>query len=186
MNMLGVILAGGKSTRMKQDKALLPIGGVSLLRIQFKKLEALLGKGHVLVSGDRPEYPHIRDIEAGLGPLEGLRSVLHHLLKNNRNHSLLVVPVDMPLLTEDILKKLFQIKCDCPITKFSGQQLPFIINNLSTVFKSIEDIKASKETGRRNSFKNLFNELAVNEIEPELKSFFANLNTPEDWNAAIH
>lgn len=186
MNMIGVILAGGKSTRMKQDKALLSFGGVSLLHSQFKKLETLLGEDQVIVSGDRPNYPHVRDIEVGLGPLEGLRSVLHYLLKNNRKESLLVVPVDMPFLTEDILRRLGQTKANQPITKFKGQQLPFVINNLGVVFKSIEEIKTTEKTGHRNSFKSLFNKIVVNEIEPEAEIFFTNLNTPEDWNAAIH
>lgn len=186
MKTLGVILAGGKSTRMKQDKALLPVGGVSLLHSQFKKLVALLGEGHVIVSGDRPEYPHVKDIEPNMGPMEGLRSVIHRLLKNKRNHTLLVVPVDMPFLTEDILRKLLHSKCDHPITKFKGQQLPFVINDLSEVIKFMEEIKTTEETCHRNSFKNLFNKLEVNEIGPEPESFFANLNTPEDWNAAIH
>jgi molybdopterin-guanine dinucleotide biosynthesis protein A len=171
---------------MKQDKALLPVGGVSLLQCQFKKLVALLGEDHVIVSGDRPEYPHVKDIEPNLGPIEGLRSVLRILLKNRRNYSLLVVPVDMPFLTEDILSKLLQAKCERPITKFKGQQLPFVIKDLSTVLKFIEKIKATEEIGHRNSFKNLFNKLEVNEIGPEPEMFFANLNTPEDWNAAIY
>ncbi len=185
MSMVGVILAGGKSTRMKQDKALLNLGGVSLLQRQFDLLEDLLGSGQVIVSGDRPPFPHLRDRDQGLGPLEGLRSVADHLLKETVMNSLLVVPVDMPFLTPLGLSRLMASSEREAVTKFKGWPLPLVIHDLSQVLKALDEVKLKATSESDLSFRQLYKKVSVQEIEAESDSFFANLNTPEDWNAAL-
>lgn len=185
MNMMGVILAGGKSTRMKQDKALLRLAGMSLLQRQFEMLERLLGKGNVIVSGDRPEYPHVKDINSCLGPLEGLRSVCDYLVIKNQLNPLLVIPIDMPFMTDNGLSRLIRFTSDKSITRFNGYQLPIVIRNPIVVLAAIEKLKVSTEKDHKNSFKNLFKKVQVQEIGPEPESFFSNINTPEEWYAAL-
>ena len=123
--MMGLILTGGKSSRMKQDKALLKLDGISLLQRQYQFLERHLGKGNVIVSGDRPEFPHVKDIEQGLGPIEGVRSVCRQLIQGEKKlNKLFVVPVDMPFLTDSGFDRLVKFGGKNVITKFAGQQLP--------------------------------------------------------------
>ncbi|HMN67748.1 MAG TPA: molybdenum cofactor guanylyltransferase [Bdellovibrionales bacterium] len=185
MSMMGVILAGGKSTRMKQDKAMLNFGGIGLLQRQFAMLESLLGRGNVIVSGDRPDYPHVKDMDSSLGPLEGLRSVSHSLLNKGQICPLLVVPVDMPFMTPHGLNRLIHAASDEPMTKFRGRTLPLVVNKPLVVFEAIEKMKAGADTARESSFKNLFKKIEVQEIEAEPEHFFANINTPEDWDATL-
>lgn len=188
MNIVGVILAGGKSTRMKQDKALLKLKSESLLQQQFAMMEDLLGEGRVVVSGDRPGFPHITDISPGLGPLEGLRSVCHHLLNQCDERSLLVVPVDMPFINEDGLRRLILHESESEVTKFSSHQLPALFCDLKRTITEIEFLMSEAQTtsSRDCSFKKLFNRLKVDDLEMnESDKFFTNLNTPEDFHAAL-
>lgn len=187
MKMVGVILAGGKSTRMKQDKALLEYKGTSLLQHQYETLESLLGKGKVIVSGDRPAFPHVKDLLCGLGPLEGLRSVCLHLLPLEMKVALLVAPVDMPFISNTGLRRLVKYKTKSDVIKFKGQQLPFVINDVAKILAVIDAIKetVSSSSGACLSFNRLFKLVHVEEIPPEKDKFFTNINTPEAWNAAI-
>lgn len=107
MNLSAVILAGGKSSRMGQDKAWLEIGGQSLLARQIK-LAHECGAEEVFISGrgdtDYSPFacPVLYDRRAEAGPLAGIRRALE---ETSSSH-LLVLAVDMPWLTPGVLKKL--------------------------------------------------------------------------------
>ncbi|MDO1529431.1 NTP transferase domain-containing protein [Fulvimonas sp. R45] len=99
---VGVVLAGGRSTRMGRDKALLDWQGRPLLE---RRLDALRASGvdDVRVSGDRPAYQGVADAQPGLGPLAGLAAVAE---ATAGEAELLVIPVDMPLLGAALLRRL--------------------------------------------------------------------------------
>ncbi len=77
-----VILAGGKSTRMKYDKQELKVGGRSLVKYTIKKLNELFEE--VTVVTNRPQLYDglkvntISDIYPGFGPISGLHTALYH------------------------------------------------------------------------------------------------------------
>ena len=187
MNMVGVILAGGKSTRMKQDKAMLKYKGTCLLQHQFENLEWHLGKGNVLVSGNRPGFPHVCDIFAELGPIEGVRSVIHYLSSVGKKDSVLIIPVDMPFISETGLRRLIEHRTNFDGTKFCGQQLPIVIHNTENFLIAIETLKNSTNPSSKGglSFNHLFRQVKMDEIPAEVDEFFANINTPEDWHATL-
>lgn len=113
------MLAGGRSSRMGRDKALLPWRGRPLLA----HMQALLhsaGAQEVLVSGDRPGHPGIVDTQPDLGPLGGLASVIAQLSDAT---TLVVVPVDMPLLSMPLLERLLAAAPQRCVT-FDAQMLP--------------------------------------------------------------
>ncbi|NJM09499.1 MAG: NTP transferase domain-containing protein [Bdellovibrionaceae bacterium] len=60
MSMVGVLLAGGKSTRMKQDKALLQLNGSSLLQHQFNFLKSISGKAMFWLVAIGQNFPTLR------------------------------------------------------------------------------------------------------------------------------
>ena len=97
----GVVLAGGRSSRMGRDKAHLAWGGQTLLAHACATLQAA-GAANVIVSGHYPECACIPDTRPGLGPLGGLASVMEAV----PDSVLLVVPVDMPLLNPALLQLL--------------------------------------------------------------------------------
>ena len=113
----GVVLAGGRSSRMGQDKARLPWQGQPLLQHMVGLLQAA-GAAQVVVSGDYPEAGGIADGTPGLGPLGGIASVARTL----PDGPLLLVPVDMPRLSAGLLAALAVQpgRCAC----FQAHMLP--------------------------------------------------------------
>lgn len=99
---IGVVLAGGQSTRMGRDKALLEWHGRPLLERQLDALRAS-GVDELRVSGDRPAYHGVVDAQPGLGPLGGLAGIAEAVAADA---DLLVIPVDMPLLGTALLRRL--------------------------------------------------------------------------------
>lgn len=99
---IGIVLAGGLSSRMGQDKALLPWGTGTLLDHMIGLLKAS-DLETVVVCGERPGYPSFPDPEPGQGP--GI-AIGHHLASLAPDAWALVVPVDMPLLTPRLIRRL--------------------------------------------------------------------------------
>lgn len=101
----GVVLAGGRSSRMGQDKAMIEIDGRTLLD---RALDAL--QPHVndlLVVGDPERYGHVGpfvfpDDVPGIGPLGGISTALHYALHDR----LIVLAVDMPNVNAALLQRL--------------------------------------------------------------------------------
>jgi molybdopterin-guanine dinucleotide biosynthesis protein A len=114
------LLAGGKSSRMGQDKATLEWEGQVLWQRQIELLESL-NPAQLLISG-RPDGPYVGsmydvifDMDNNLGPLSGLNS----LLLKCKTSRLLVLAVDMPWMTKEILEKLLSFE-DGVIPELNG------------------------------------------------------------------
>lgn len=167
----GVILAGGKSSRMGQDKATLSYKGKSLLQhIQEKFKEA--GITDIYISGDEG----VSDIVLDKGPLGGIYSVINQLPKNIK--AILIAPVDMPLVSSDLLQKLFLERKGH--THFSGHIFPLILD----VTEQVKDVlKKANNEDKSFSVKWFLSHLEISEIplRKEEEYLFANANTPEEW-----
>jgi len=96
---VGLILAGGLSSRMGADKASLVIEGRTLLQRTATALR-VVGATIVAVSGDRPGG--IPDRWPRSGPIGGIASAVEYL----PDGELLIVPVDMPRLNQSVLEPL--------------------------------------------------------------------------------
>ncbi|MFK2918840.1 molybdenum cofactor guanylyltransferase [Dyella koreensis] len=117
---IGVVLAGGLSSRMGRDKALLPWKGRPLIEHQLTVLSDA-GVDDVRVSGDRPGYHGIADAQPQAGPLGGLASIAETL---PGDVDLLVIPVDMPLLQPGLLQRLRTERPRARSLCFVGHVLP--------------------------------------------------------------
>lgn len=100
----GVVLAGGKSTRLGRDKAFVAWRGDDLLGQAVRRLRGILPE--VWVVGRDPaahalEIPWLLDEVPGLGPAGGVLTVLKRL-----GRACLVTSCDLPLLTDEILVAL--------------------------------------------------------------------------------
>ena len=102
---LGVVLAGGQSTRFGSDKALAELGGQTLLARAYDALTGFCefvvvagrdkGPGHVI-----PDWPH-----AGMGPLAGIAAALH-LAQDENYEAVLSCGVDSVNLPDNLLESL--------------------------------------------------------------------------------
>jgi molybdopterin-guanine dinucleotide biosynthesis protein A len=102
---LGVVLAGGRSSRFGSDKALAELGGHTLLALAVDALSGWCE--HVVVAGRStapaptlPDWPH-----PDMGPLGGLAAALH-LARDEGYEAVLSVGVDCVGLPDDLLGRL--------------------------------------------------------------------------------
>lgn len=102
--MNGFILAGGRSTRMGRDKALLLYVGRPLIAHAVALLKAAGLAPHIV--GPRPDLtnyaPVMEDLHPGCGPLGGIEAAL---TKSSSDWNVFI-PVDLPLLPQIFLNYL--------------------------------------------------------------------------------
>lgn len=100
-----VILAGGGSRRMGQNKALLMLNGQTMLERTLSQLSAF---DEILLSANDPSLsdklrlPCIPDTFEDHGPLSGL----HAALSATRKEALFCVPCDLPYFTAELAQSL--------------------------------------------------------------------------------
>ncbi len=97
----GYVLAGGRSSRMGRDKALLELAGKPLVEHAVLKLRRICAQVAVLSNSPELERcaPVVRDLHPGCGPMSGLDAALVHA----RHEWSLVLPVDVPFVPTAML-----------------------------------------------------------------------------------
>lgn len=107
MGITGILLAGGMSKRMGEEKGLLKIGNRFLYQYPLKVLEALCDE--ILISTCKdftiPEaYPTVCDEVDGVGPIGGI----YTCLKRSSYNLAIVLSYDLPLINADLLTYLIR------------------------------------------------------------------------------
>ena len=185
----GFVLAGGKSTRMGQDKAALTLNGRTLLEHALAALRTVCRD--VAVLGTYERYgslaPVYEDIHPGCGPLGGI----HAALSNSQTAFNLVIAVDTPFLVPDFLSYLAERALESGMV-VTTPEIDDYTQPLCTVY-SLDFLPIAERAIRSGSYKitPLFPRGKTLVIkESELKRFafgaemFENLNTPEDMDRA--
>jgi molybdopterin-guanine dinucleotide biosynthesis protein A len=118
----GVVLAGGRSSRMGRDKALIEVDGRSLLDRTLDKLDRHVSE--LLVIGEPEKYgvvgPFVvADEWPGKGPLGGLATAMRYA----SNDKLLVVGCDLPGLNDrlfEVLKEQLGYSTEAVVPRHDG------------------------------------------------------------------
>lgn len=175
---VGVVLAGGKSSRMGKDKALLEYGGRSLI----KRAERLLndaGASRVLISRNDTSNPkYLPDIYPNCGPMSGL-----HAAMMETKLPLLIVPVDMPMLTSEMLRCLIEIgvKMEASI-HYDGFALPLFLWNTPEAQKYVANCLTKPNSNKQvYSLTRFISTIGAAQITCHQQYRLINTNTPEDW-----
>ncbi|MCB9183127.1 MAG: molybdenum cofactor guanylyltransferase [Flavobacteriales bacterium] len=122
----GVVLAGGRSSRMGRDKALLELEGRTLLDRALDRIEPHVQE--LLVIGDPEKHGHvgpfvIADDVPGIGPLGGIITAMRYA----SNERLIVVACDMPNLTPaffEFLKRAYPPDASALVPACDGRPEP--------------------------------------------------------------
>ena len=168
---LGVVLAGGQSSRFGSDKALAELAGHTLL---VRAVDLLSGWcEHVVVAGREtapaptlPDWPHPH-----MGPLGGIAAALHHAADEGYT-AVLSIGVDAPDLPDDLRDLL------APAPAYLAQQ-PVIGLWPVSALAALEDILEGTGKHSMRAFAEAIGARAVNLSEEP-----ANINTPVDLAAA--
>jgi len=183
------ILAGGASSRMGTNKALLKIDGEPLITRSYQTLARLFHEV-IIVTNSPEDYAFlpcrkVPDIFPGIGSIAGLHSALHH----SATELTFVSACDMPFIEPEVIRHLCELQqegYDAVIPFSSGGQEP---------------LHAVYSTGCRVVFEKaiLDNDWKIVDILPRLKTkliswdemqsvsgavkSFLNVNTPEEYVA---
>ena len=159
----GIVLAGGRSSRMGVDKAMLDYKGRTMLD-HMRAVLLAAGIKDVFISGSYENYPCIADNGTFSGPARAISHVMQYL---HEYKGFLFVPVDMPFLDESALRAL--------LSRSSGgyyrhSPLPVFIPKMNRISKAV-------------SVQSLLDDLDIDPIEipADRVAILINTNTPEDW-----
>lgn len=186
----GFILAGGESSRMGCDKALLELKGAPLVVRTARLVETVAGTPTIVGAPERLGglgFRVISDDWPGAGPLGGIATAL----RASNSAWNLIVACDLPYLTKDwlehIVARALASAADAvlPMNERGAEPLCAIYQK-----KCEPAIRAALERGTRKVTDGLAG-LRVESIEPaEWKAFdsdgllFKNMNSPADYEEA--
>ncbi|MGA8301734.1 MAG: molybdenum cofactor guanylyltransferase [Terriglobales bacterium] len=180
---------GGKSTRMGRNKAFIDFQGEILLARAIRTLTESCGE--VTIVGDPRIFARygrvISDIFPNCGPLGGI----HAALTDARAELNLMLAVDMPFVTAELVKFLFDAAGDTQAA-VTVPRTSRGLQPLCAVYRR-EFAGVAEQALKAGNYKidAAFAEVSIRVIaEPELaaagfsETSFFNVNTPEDCRAA--
>jgi molybdenum cofactor guanylyltransferase len=189
----GIILSGGKSSRMGSDKALLKIGSETIIERITNLIKSIFSDVFI-VSNTPGDYkflniPLYEDIYKSKGPLSGIHSGLVHS-STDKNF---FISCDLPLVSEELIRFVVDYKSDKPARfcfaggrhhYLSGIYAKALLPEIERIIRVEQNYQGEK--GKTFSMKNLFMNVEVKVINVETLPFydenlFFNLNTPEDF-----
>ncbi len=193
----GVILSGGKSSRMGTNKALLKIDDKIIIEKIFDLMKEIFDE--VVISTNEPElYDNINTLKIkdrfpGLGPLAGIHAALTEL----QTQKIFITTCDLPFINRILINFLLKIETEemivVPKAEYKVQYhcgiydkkiLPLLEKILTNVFDAKNNNQEVKNSAL--SLWNFAERVGVEIVDVEDKIFytkdlFYNINTPEEY-----
>lgn len=178
---LGIILAGGQSSRMGENKAFLTLKNDTMLRHCQTLLEQC-NLDKIVVSGSNSGG--VADLVVQGGPLAGI----HSLITKYQPRAVLVLPIDMPFIKAQHLQELkLKGSLAYKACHFNQCSLPAYIPVNALLSKFLNDEFTSPRfltTGKGPSFKQVFTLTNALSLEQKDQQVLVNTNTPDEWQQA--
>ncbi len=182
---------------MKRDKLALKLGKKTLLEHSISVLEEINSSQNIsVVLAQKPDnflaIKTLTDVYKDRGTLGGI----HSALANCREKYAVIIAVDYPFVTKDLLEYLLEIAksenavCVAPIQEDGIIQPLCAVYETKTCLQILSAIlEHSDKTPSARDFLKRIKTRFVNfsEIEhlPNSENFFFNVNTPEDYEKAL-
>jgi molybdopterin-guanine dinucleotide biosynthesis protein A len=185
--LIGVVLAGGRSLRMGRPKQEIQLAGSSLATRAAQALRPLCGSVLISIAAGRsnpaPGYEVVEDeAPSGRGPLAGIRSAFGA----TGNADLLVLACDYPRIGSHLLQAILEAAAPADDlvmpTDPRGRDHPLVALWRRTTEPYVREALAHGQLKVRG----LFPDLSVKRLRPadlgafELDWFLANANSPSD------
>jgi molybdopterin-guanine dinucleotide biosynthesis protein A len=187
-NILGVVLAGGKSQRFGEDKCQVKLGDKLLIDYILSEIidefkEVLLISNNKIKYNNSKKISLVEDTKRGLGPLGGILTAMKWIRQNNKNYKWIsTFPSDTPFFKKKILNNFLE-----EIKDYEGKL--FFINSNDTrhnIFglwsiDLLDRLEKDLDNGERK-VEMWANKIGVKSINMkfENKDPFFNINTKED------
>ncbi|MDO7252403.1 molybdenum cofactor guanylyltransferase MobA [Helicobacter cappadocius] len=173
-----VILAGGKSSRMGENKALLPFGKSNLISYQYEKMCQIFQDVFISCKKNfftRFEKNTLIEKDEVFSPLVGIRNAFLSL----QAHKIFFVSVDTPFIKQKTLYSLCSIKDSYdviyPVSECRSHYLVSLWDK--NTFKELEFAIIHHQY----KLEHLMDKLHTYAFNVDTEEEFYNLNTPEDY-----
>ena len=192
-NIIGIILAGGKSSRFGEDKSNIRLGNKTLLDHTINKIEKEFNEILIISNNKKYNFKNtkiytVKDcIEGQLGPLVGILTAMKWVNENKKNYKWIAsFPCDTPFFDTKLISKL-KLK-----TKETSKKLIFLNSdkkrhNIFGLWSM--DLIETLEKDIKNSFRKVeiwADKVGYESININTEKFdrFLNINTKEDLEKA--
>ncbi len=197
-NITGIILSGGKSTRMGQDKSLIVVDGVTFIERTVNLMKNLFDT-ILIITNELKLYEFLNiglyeDIYKDVGPIAGIHSGLFY----SQTEKNFFLSCDLPLMNRDFIQSIIEYqtdslivlpKADGFIQSLCGIYSKSLINIIEEIINSdsSSDINHSVQNKKKFNLKSLINSVPTEIIDniEELKGYhsniFFNMNNQEDY-----
>ncbi len=192
-NILGVVLAGGKSRRFGSDKSSVKLGDKSLIEHTISKIENNFKEILIITNNENIIFNNnnvflINDIIKGyLGPLVGVLTAMDWVKKNKKNYNWIATfPCDTPFFDQSVIetiikypqksnKKLFFLKSGNKRHNIFGlwsmELKDILLKDINNGYRKVEEW--ANKVGSE-----------IIEINSKNDNNFLNINTKEDLEKA--
>ena len=192
-NILGIILAGGKSSRFGEDKSTVKLGNKTLLDHTVNKIENEFNEILVISNNKELNFKNkkiqvIEDcIEGQLGPLVGILTAMKWVKENKKNYRWVAsFPCDTPFFDINLTNKL-KLK-----TNNTSKKLIFLNSekNRHNIFGAWSiDLIEILENDLKKNFRKVeiwADKIGYESININIEKFdkFLNINTKKDFEKA--
>lgn len=163
----GIVLAGGKSSRMGQNKALIQFKGIPMVSHMTNILRQG-GVDDIFISGDVVGFNSVPDVTPYAGPAQAICNMIRQKIGYD---GYLCVPVDMPLLKPEALRILMSQPQG---GYFAAHPLPFFLTKCRNIgnFYSVREILDA-------------NQVPTIPLPDSMREIMVNTNTPEEWGKIL-
>ncbi len=199
----GIILAGGKSTRMGQNKSLMKINGVTLIERTVELMSGLFPR--LFLSTNSPdEYAFLQlemvpDAVTKIGPLAGIYSTL---VKSTTEKNF-IISCDMPLMTQGMIEFIINYTPDAPVKvaladgfvqQLCGLYTKSIIPEIEEIISVRREEESRSEIQQKRGCPVLQLVKSTDSVIIDAekvypgyeKNTYFNLNKPEDYNYIVN
>ena len=188
-NILGVVLAGGKSKRFGEDKSKIKLEGKTLIEHTLDKIKFKFNR-IIIISNSKisNDYLVIKDcIDGHQGPLVGVLTAMKWIKENNHLYNWIITfPCDTPFFKVSLIDKFFEAsKSNDSLLYFAkSQKKRHNIFGLWSL-ELIENLEVDLVNGERKV--ELWTDkmgVKMIDIDFNTKNPFFNINTKEDLEKA--
>ncbi|HLO54919.1 MAG TPA: molybdenum cofactor guanylyltransferase [Saprospiraceae bacterium] len=183
-DLIGVVLMGGKSSRMGRDKSLLELNNQSLYKIAGQKLviycnQVFLSVNEKQKSENSYEYPCITDLYEAEGPIGAILSCMNKL-----ETSILFLACDMPIIDSDDIKTLIEKRQKNHICTAFFHPEKQIYEPLFSIWEttSLPLLETYFANGNR-SLQKFLHQQNIPKIKMPNPENFKNINHLEEWKS---
>jgi molybdopterin-guanine dinucleotide biosynthesis protein A len=198
----GIILSGGKSKRMGENKSLLELNGKTVIKRTVDLMSSIF-KNVMIITNVFDEYhflsvPLFEDIYKYKGPLSGIHAGLTHSATEEN----FIISCDVPLMTEKMIRYIVDFKTEKPITvcraegfvqPLAGRYSKSVLHEAEKLLKEMNG-ELSYDNQKKNSGKGkvglLIENVGAEIINAEELSFyneylFFNMNRKSDYERIV-